>query len=233
MNIEAELHRQGAALRREKDAWDVDAFMARLTRRITAGQQARDAPDRPHRAPVTAGPGPARPARRGATGAPPDQGRVEPPVFSHEEELLRLCEDTVTTPDVKALLEQFLADFEPSGARVFACLLYLAGHAEQALFWWRFASGGEDGLAAHCLILHSRATRAVRMVRTWTMYARASHFDPELHWPQPDRRWNTPLDAHRISVYVQAHIRIALTDDESEPTILLPTSGLPAELVSP
>ncbi|UCM89196.1 hypothetical protein [Streptomyces marincola] len=43
---------------------------------------------------------------------------------------------------------------EPEGARVLGCALQLAGREDSARFWWQFAAGAGDGVAAYCLYLH-------------------------------------------------------------------------------
>lgn len=47
-----------------------------------------------------------------------------------------------------------LEEIDVDGAHVFACMLHLAGDPESAQFWWQFAAGAGNGIAACCLHLH-------------------------------------------------------------------------------
>jgi hypothetical protein len=230
MSIEEAMGQQRVVLAQEMDAWDLDGFVARLGKRIAA-EQKDTRPARRTRAPKPPRPVPARPkpSRPGRTQCAPP---VSSPLLSDEEELQQLCEDAVTVPEVKSLLERFLTECEPSGARVFACLLYLANRAEHALFWWRFASGAEDGRAAYFMTLHSRSRGQDLQINTWAEYTRELDFDPEQHWPEPDSDCTITADTRRLSDCVQAHLRAESLPDPRPQTILLPTCDLPTELVS-
>ncbi|MEU7151252.1 hypothetical protein AB0B79_05640 [Streptomyces sp. NPDC039022] len=228
MSIEDAMSTERTQLQRELDAWDLEAFVASLGRRIAEEHHPRR--QRHTKPPHPPGPAPSRPtpSRPGrGTGLP----LLPPPVHS-ERELQRLCEDAVTVPEVKALLERFLTDFDPSGARVFACLLYLADRADHALFWWRFASGAGDGLAAYCMALRSSAHGEKRQLSTWTRYIRDLAFDPEQHWPRPTKNSTITADTRRLSNCVHTHVRATPIPDSSAPAIMLPTADLPRELVS-
>ncbi|MFI0260282.1 hypothetical protein ACH4OW_14770 [Streptomyces sp. NPDC017056] len=228
-SIEDVMNTERNQVQRELDAWDLEAFVAKLGQRIAVVQQ------QPRRQRHTKTPQPPRPAPSRPTPSRPGRGNgpsiLRPPVHS-EWELQRLCEDAVTVPEVRALLERFLIDFDPCGARVFACLLYLADRADHALFWWRFASGAEDGLAAYCMALHSSAVGEKRQLSTWTRYIRDLAFDPARHWPQPKKNSTITSDTRRLSNCVQTNVRAASIPDSSSPAIMLPTADLPRELVS-
>ncbi|MFC4470392.1 hypothetical protein ACFPH6_38855, partial [Streptomyces xiangluensis] len=51
--------------------------------------------------------------------------------------------------DMAAFIDRHFA--HRAGARTFACLLHLSGHADGARFWWQFAAGAGDDAAEYCL----------------------------------------------------------------------------------
>lgn len=56
---------------------------------------------------------------------------------------------------------------DPEGALVFACLLYIVGREDGALFWWQFAAGSGSSSAATCLSLHHRHNGAFDYADHW------------------------------------------------------------------
>ncbi|WP_404870923.1 hypothetical protein ACI1MP_37335 (plasmid) [Kitasatospora griseola] len=76
-----------------------------------------------------------------------------------------LSRTAITGPKALAMLARFArndngpiavfdTDLEIEGARVFGCLLHLAGHPLSAAFWWRIAAGAGDRTAAFAIYLH-------------------------------------------------------------------------------
>ncbi|MEK8169013.1 hypothetical protein NKH77_01795 [Streptomyces sp. M19] len=53
------------------------------------------------------------------------------------------------------------------GARIYACLLSLAGHPESAQYWWQLAAGAGDRMAAYCLHLHHECRGELREAEHW------------------------------------------------------------------
>ncbi|MEV5142255.1 hypothetical protein AB0K71_28850 [Streptomyces syringium] len=71
-------------------------------------------------------------------------------------DLKALCRQVTTASGAAARLIEFAEaerPTDPVGARGLACLLYLAGHADGARFWWRYAAGADDATSAYCLFL--------------------------------------------------------------------------------
>ncbi|MET9513203.1 hypothetical protein ABZX62_32995 [Streptomyces flavidovirens] len=77
------------------------------------------------------------------------------------------------TNDIDTLLA-FDSDYDQAGARTFACRLYTLDRCESALYWWRFAAGAGDPLAAH----HAGAD-CVRDARLWRIFARMLDYTPD------------------------------------------------------
>ncbi|GAB2607113.1 hypothetical protein GCM10027168_44940 [Streptomyces capparidis] len=245
MSFEDALNQQGQALQRRMAGWDMEAFLHRLEERIIAEAPACEEPPaaeigEPARHPNPDGraPTPARPRPRTGEAR---RHRVLRAVahravavrLSDDEQLHRLCQDAIAVQEGTDLLEQFIATFNPHGARIFACMLYLADRAEHALFWWRFACGGEDGLAAYCLTLHSRAIGDTHQMKAWSTAACDLRFNPEQHWPQPSR--DKAPDPNRLTACLRAHARANPEPDtppEVTPNPLLPTPDLPQHLAT-
>ncbi|MEU1125705.1 glycoprotein [Streptomyces sp. NPDC005899] len=61
---------------------------------------------------------------------------------------------------------------EPEGALVFAALLHLAGHREQAQFWFEFAAGAGTRTAAFCLFLIHQQRAEYRDAKHWRAQGR-------------------------------------------------------------
>ncbi|MFH8562037.1 RNA polymerase sigma factor [Streptomyces sp. NPDC017988] len=111
---------------------------------------------------------------------------------------LRYTED-LTTAEVAARLNisegavRTNHDYNQAGARTFACLLYCIDRTESALFWWGFAAGVGDPLAAHLLAVyhalddtHTQVpARAPARARAWRAFARLLHHHPDHHLPRP------------------------------------------------
>ncbi|MFE3206074.1 hypothetical protein [Embleya sp. NPDC059237] len=83
-------------------------------------------------------------------------------------EVEHLCRLVLARPDTNRLLGDFVNHRVPDGAIVFACLLYLSGRVEPAVFWWKFAAGAEQGEAMRFLVLHHRAEGEPGDADCWT-----------------------------------------------------------------
>ncbi|MFD6186777.1 hypothetical protein [Streptomyces goshikiensis] len=123
-----------------------------------------------------------RPLRRRPTPiAPPDPGVSPAAVIDY---VRRLCEVVLASKDVERL-ERFDEDYDQAGARTYACLLYTLGQHSGALYWWRFAAGAGDALAAHLLASHHAAVGLTSDARVWRAFAQMLGFSNEHHVPKP------------------------------------------------
>ncbi|WP_405933635.1 hypothetical protein [Streptomyces sp. NBC_00827] len=201
--LEDLLRTEAQVLHHQYDDHDTDDFMHRLAVRI-----AQDAtrPPRVTRAtlapasppaqlpPPAAPPVPSRPTatrprtRRGVRRRPtpiltPDPAISPTAVVDH---VRRLCEMVLRSNDIDSLAD-FAAHYDQRGARTFACLLYTLDRHESALYWWRFAAGAGDPLAAHLLASHHAAVGLSPDARLWRTVARMLGFTRDRHLPQPVR----------------------------------------------
>ncbi|MFE2736251.1 hypothetical protein [Streptomyces sp. NPDC059349] len=206
--LEDALRADAQALEAQLDEHDTDAFMHRLAVRIA--QDAALPPrvrvvgpgenlfNEPHPDAAVAPPpvAPARAARpagvsrprtrRGQRRAPtpicpPDPTASQGAVLEH---VLGLCRQVVSSDDID-LLAEFATDYDRVGARTFACLLYTLNRREGALFWWRFAAGAGDPLAAHLLAAHHAAVGTEPEARVWRKFSRLLGFSSR-HLPRAD-----------------------------------------------
>lgn len=97
----------------------------------------------------------------------------------------QLCDTVLRSNDIDTLSD-FAAHYDQAGARTFACLLYTLDRRESALYWWRFAAGAGDALAAHLLAAHHAAVGDGSDARIWRTYSHMLGFT-ERHLPQPIR----------------------------------------------
>ncbi|MFE7951484.1 hypothetical protein [Streptomyces sp. NPDC057426] len=97
-----------------------------------------------------------------------------------------LCDVVLRSNDIDRL-HAFSTDYDQAGARTFACLLYSLDRQQSALFWWRFAAGAGDALAAHLLAAHHAAVGRATEARVWRACARMLDFDSHRDIPQPVR----------------------------------------------
>lgn len=105
-------------------------------------------------------------ARLAGAAPPPARPRTPtiPPGYRHlaspaARNLRALCQAVLNRPDAIGCLEP-LSDSrvpEPDGARVLACILYLAACEDSARFWWQYAAGAGDQVAAYSLYLHHQS----------------------------------------------------------------------------
>ncbi len=151
---------------------DPAAFTRRLVQRIHAARTGTVSLVRetPRRA--------SRDAHRPDGAGPPRNGLLR--------DVRGLCDRVLRSDDID-LLAAFVIDFDGAGARTFACLLYTLNRLEGALFWWRFAAGTGDELAAHFLAMYHAAVGPSPDARVWRMFARFLGFTPARHLPRPVR----------------------------------------------
>ncbi|WP_314614692.1 hypothetical protein [Streptomyces stackebrandtii] len=177
---------------------------ARVSYAVTDTVQRR-VPDRPHAdvearpvlqlRPPAPGPdaaaahprGSTRPARRRLRRRPtpiiaPDPAASKLAVLAYVQ---LLCEHVLRSNDIDTLAD-FAANYDEVGARTFACLLYSLDRRESALYWWRFAAGVGDPLAAHLLAAHHAAVGQEPDARAWRASAQLLGFTND-HLPQPVR----------------------------------------------
>ncbi|NXY94451.1 hypothetical protein HYE82_08605 [Streptomyces sp. BR123] len=112
--------------------------------------------------------------------ASPDPGVSPAAVVDY---VRRLCEVVLASKDVERL-SSFGQDYDEAGARTYACLLYTLGQHSGALYWWRFAAGAGDALAAHLLASHHAAVGLAPEARVWRAFAQMLGFSNH-HVPKP------------------------------------------------
>ncbi|MFF1594113.1 hypothetical protein ACFVY0_39385 [Streptomyces sp. NPDC058286] len=207
--LEDALRADAQALDANLDDHDTDAFMHRLAVRIAQDAAlpprvrvvapGEDPFDEPHPDAASAPPpaAPARAARPAGTSRPRTrrgQRRAPTPIYRHDpaaseaavlEHVRRLCRQVVSSDDID-LLADFAADYDQAGARTFACLLYTLNRRDGALFWWRFAAGAGDPLAAYLLAAHHAAVGTEPEARVWRFFSRLLGFSSS-HLPRTDR----------------------------------------------
>ncbi|MFC9734341.1 hypothetical protein ACFWGM_32820 [Streptomyces roseolus] len=211
--LEDLLAKQVRYLREQANRHDTDDFMERLATRIaeesrrpprvsyavtdTIQRPDTDTPIRPTSQlpppapspdPRSAHPGgPTRPLHRRVRRRPSPIIASDPAAsqFAVLAYIQVLCENVLRSDDIDTLAD-FAADYDEAGARTFACLLYSLHRRESALYWWRFAAGAGDPLAAHLLAAHHAAVGQSPDARVWRASAQMLGFTDQ-HLPQPVR----------------------------------------------
>ncbi|CAM5666902.1 hypothetical protein KAURM247S_03986 [Kitasatospora aureofaciens] len=79
-----------------------------------------------------------------------------------ERDLRTLATCIINEDDAPEHLDGLRLARDPKGALVFAALLYLSGHPNNAQWWWQFAAGGGESNAAYALYLHHAALGELR-----------------------------------------------------------------------
>ncbi len=136
------------------------------------------------------GPSPAAEAApEHALGAAPAPLRLAHRQARHE--LAMLCSLILANPASAASLAR-LVDSEverPDGALVLGVLLHLADYQEGARFWWEFAAGGGNHLAASCLWFWHQSRGEPGDARFWRVQAESLAELPQPAWrlASPDR----------------------------------------------
>ncbi|MEU6175817.1 hypothetical protein ABZ832_28400 [Streptantibioticus parmotrematis] len=202
MMLEELLELEARELEDELADHDVEDFTRRLAIRLAQAQSNPSprttrpvADERAKRSPL-----PARPvARRGLRRRPTPIVQDDPKMSSSLTfaEVRHLCETVLRSDDLDRLSD-FAADYDAAGARTFACLLYTLHKRESALYWWRFAAGAEDELAAHLLAMHHAAVGYAPQARLWRAVARLLGFSPARHLPREVHK-ETDTPAHGLA----------------------------------
>ena len=209
--LEDILRAEAQDLNEQFEDHDTDAFMHRLAVRIAqdAARPPRvqtvapgtDPFDGPEPAAGTASP----PSRRAAASRPRTRRGLRrrptpicpPDPAAHPDAVLEhvrgMCRQVVSSGEIDTLAA-FAADYDEAGARTFACLLYTLNRREGALFWWRFAAGAGDPLAAHLLAAHHAAVGTEPEARVWRAFSRLLGF-ADRHLPRARRDRTEPEDA--------------------------------------
>ncbi|WP_101257299.1 hypothetical protein [Streptomyces barkulensis] len=107
--------------------------------------------------------------RTSGTPLPRPQGRQRRNAHDFAADLRALCEIVITRPDAMNELHDFLEQSfpQPRAAAVLGSILYLAGAADSAQFWWQYAAGAGDPRAAYCLYLHHQALGEEGQAHWW------------------------------------------------------------------
>ncbi|WP_051652801.1 hypothetical protein [Kitasatospora cheerisanensis] len=148
------------------------------------------------------GPSPAAEAApEHALGAAPAPLRLAHRQARHE--LAMLCSLILANPASAASLAR-LVDSEverPDGALVLGVLLHLADYQEGARFWWEFAAGGGNHLAASCLWFwhQSRASPGTPGSGASRPSRWPNSPNPPGGWPRRTGRWCRAASAPRYS----------------------------------
>ncbi|MGW5442735.1 hypothetical protein [Streptomyces asiaticus] len=85
----------------------------------------------------------------------PDEKLLEDAVGA----LRAVCRTVVGDEGALQEMSSFIGDrtLEPDGAVILGCVLQLAAREDSARFWWQFAAGAGNTIAAYCLYLHHLA----------------------------------------------------------------------------
>ncbi|MGW6489646.1 hypothetical protein [Streptomyces sp. NPDC055056] len=228
-DIEEVLHAEARAVEDMLRTHDTDDFMRRLAHRIT--DQATSPPrvrraviddftdHRPDTAPPAQPPkaqrhDPVRPRSRRARrrGPTPITGRnPQSDPRATRAYLLDVCETVLCDTE-----DSGFDLYDCDGARTFACMLYLLGRRASAVFWWGFAAGAEDPLAAHLLATHYAIDdTSAKRARIWRWHARLLGYRSRLHLPhliQDNERPKEQLAADLASIYPWPQITRAFLD---------------------
>ncbi|MFF9593878.1 hypothetical protein ACF1FX_32620 [Streptomyces sp. NPDC014646] len=197
--LEETLRAEAQVLHDMLSAHDTDDFMNRLSARIEehAARPPRVQDDPTRSAPVdTCTPPSFNPQRHRSTRPAIRRGlRRRPlPVVTRNpadqptatlNHLRHLCESILGAENAAALMAAFDLDYDATGACTFACLLYILGRRDSALYWWRFAAGAESALAAHVLALYHAANGPLPEARIWRAHSRLLGFAADQHLPPP------------------------------------------------
>ncbi|MER8103927.1 hypothetical protein [Kitasatospora sp. NPDC094016] len=82
-------------------------------------------------------------------------------------DLKALSTGVINEPEAGAWVNGLVARWEPHGGLVFGCLFDLTGRPYHAQWWWQFAAGAGESLAAYCLYLHHVRAGELRDAEHW------------------------------------------------------------------
>ncbi|MEV6576429.1 hypothetical protein [Streptomyces sp. NPDC051577] len=157
-------------------------------------------PDPAYRRP----PGSARPvSRRGFRRRPSPIIPSDPALSAYAvaSYVKQLCDVVLRSKDINTLAD-FAFSYDQTGARTFACRQYTLNQKEKALYWWRFAAGAGDALAAHLLAAHHAAVGQSPDARVWRIHARMLGYSladlPEPAWRHDDPTEIGSIDEHLL-----------------------------------
>ncbi|GGZ20085.1 hypothetical protein [Streptomyces nitrosporeus] len=201
--LEETLRAEAQVLRDMLSTHDTDDFMRRLFARIdqtpTRGQRVQSAPPDAFTAPPSFDSQThrsTRPAiRRGVRRRPLPFVTSDPadrPSASLNH-VRRLCETVLGGEEALTRIKAFDDTYDATGACAFACLLFVYGRKDSALYWWRFAAGADDALSAHVLAVYHAATGPVTSARAWCAYSRHLGYTAARHLPEPLRMSAAPI----------------------------------------
>lgn len=89
------------------------------------------------------------------------------------DDLGMVSRTVVARPDALHEMSRFIGErlLDPDGALVMGCILYLAGRTDSAGFWWQFAAGAGDTMAACCLVLYHLSLGEIWEAHWWCRQA--------------------------------------------------------------
>jgi hypothetical protein len=149
------------------DGYDAAAARERIARALVGGRCA-------------AATGPYAGRETSALVSSPGQAPVAPALCPTEREqatheldvvIALILGDAHAAPSLQRLADHACIDSD--GALVFACLLHISGREDAARFWWQFAAGLGNRMAAYCLHLHHRSYGEMRDAGYWRAQAQA------------------------------------------------------------
>ncbi|MER6366621.1 hypothetical protein [Kitasatospora sp. NPDC001527] len=82
-------------------------------------------------------------------------------------DLKALSKGVIHEPGAGMSVNGLVTRWEPHGGLVFGCLFDLTGRPYHAQWWWQFAAGAGESLAAYCLYLHHVRAGELRDAEHW------------------------------------------------------------------
>lgn len=89
-------------------------------------------------------------------------------------QLRQACTTLLAGEDAVDKLHAFDEYRDPDGATVLAALLYLTGHEKGAFFWWGYAAGAGEPIAAWYMATHHVAHRDQHAAQRWLHLAKSN-----------------------------------------------------------
>jgi hypothetical protein len=146
----------------------------------------------------------ARLAAREQEGAMRQRMRAEREQLAYELDMT--CALVLAHPNAAAVLARLVnrRDLEPEGALVFGSLLHLTGRDQACRFWWQFAAGSGNHLAAYCLYLHHGRAGRDKDAEHWRAEAKELRAGTRPAVSSPRPRSQGPLLARRVYLDILA-----------------------------